>query len=51
MFQCIVITVGDGGFNTEKGYDFVLFKDSNSSSGTKQIPLINCEKINKQNKS
>ena len=33
LFQCIVITVGDFGFHTEEGHDFVTFKDSNSESG------------------
>ena len=46
MFQCIVITDGDRGFNTESGYDFVVFKDSNSSSGKNllSLPFINGEK-------
>ena len=29
LFQCIVITVGEGGFSTESWRDFVSFKDSN----------------------
>ena len=35
LFQCIVISVGDGGFNTESWYDRVVFKDSESFSGIK----------------
>ena len=31
-FQCIVFTVGDGGFNTESFYDYVIFEDLNSDS-------------------
>ena len=33
LFECIVIRVGDGGFNTESGFDFVKFEDSSSGSG------------------
>ena len=31
--QCIVFTVGQGGFDTESGYDFVMFEESNNGSG------------------
>ena len=33
VFQCIVVTVGDGGFHTEYSYDYVTFWDSTSHSG------------------
>ena len=33
MFQCIVIIVGNGGFNTEPGFDPVRFWDSNATTG------------------
>ena len=32
-FQCIVVRVGDGGFNTEPMDDFVTFEDSTTGSG------------------
>ena len=32
--KCIVIRVGDGGFDTESGFDFVQFDDSNSGMFT-----------------
>ena len=34
LFQCIVITVGEGGFRTESFFDLVVFKDFGSDSGT-----------------
>ena len=33
IFQCIVISVGNEGFTTESGFDFVLFNDSNTTPG------------------
>ena len=33
IFQCIIITVGNGGFNTEPRYDLVWFWDSNATTG------------------
>ena len=39
MFQCVVITVGSRGFETQAGYDFVTFLDSdNHDEGTGGSP-------------
>ena len=35
LFQCIVVTVGDGGFLTEDWVDTVVFMDSGSFAGIK----------------
>ena len=33
MFQCIVISVGNGGFNTEEVFDYVKFRNPNAIPG------------------
>ena len=35
MFQCIVISVGNGGFYTQAGLNIVWFKDTNDTLGMK----------------